>query len=75
MNGKERVLATLNHQPTDRTPLDCWLYQRQFLDLLAADYGSREKPALSHGPINWDARLRSRSWPMSSFSMPVIPRG
>jgi uroporphyrinogen decarboxylase len=43
MNGKERVLATLNHQPTDRTPLDCWLYQRQFLDLLAADYGSREK--------------------------------
>jgi uroporphyrinogen decarboxylase len=43
MNGKERVLATLNHQPTDRTPLDCWLYQKQFVEMLAAEYGSRDK--------------------------------
>lgn len=43
MNGKERVLATLNRQPTDRTPLDCWLYQKQFVEKLAAEYGPREK--------------------------------
>ncbi|MCB0156210.1 MAG: hypothetical protein KDF65_15545 [Anaerolineae bacterium] len=43
MNGKERVLATLNHQPTDRTPLDCWLYQKQFVEMLAAEYGSRDQ--------------------------------
>ncbi|MDX1417769.1 MAG: uroporphyrinogen decarboxylase family protein [Candidatus Promineifilaceae bacterium] len=43
MNSKERVLATLNRQQTDRTPLDCWLYQRQFLDKLEAEYGPREK--------------------------------
>lgn len=42
MNGKERVLATLNRQPTDRTPLDCWLYQKQFVEILEAEYGSRE---------------------------------
>ena len=28
MNSKERVLACINRQPIDRTPLDCWLYQR-----------------------------------------------
>jgi uroporphyrinogen decarboxylase len=43
MNSKERVLATLRHQPTDRTPLDCWLYQKQFVELLQAEYGSPEK--------------------------------
>ncbi len=43
MNSKERVLATLNRQPVDRTPLDCWLYQRQFLDMLQAEYGPREQ--------------------------------
>ncbi len=43
MNGKERVLATLNRRPTDRTPLDCWLYQKQFVEKLAAEYGSRDK--------------------------------
>jgi uroporphyrinogen decarboxylase len=43
MNGKERVVATLNRQPTDRTPIDCWLYQRQFVEMLAADYGPREQ--------------------------------
>ncbi|MFN8457782.1 MAG: uroporphyrinogen decarboxylase family protein [Anaerolineae bacterium] len=43
MNSKERVLATLNHQPTDRTPLDCWLYQKQFVEQLAAGYGSRDQ--------------------------------
>lgn len=43
MNSKERVLATLNRQPTDRTPLDCWLYQQQFVEMLAAEYGPRDK--------------------------------
>jgi uroporphyrinogen decarboxylase len=43
MNSKERVLATLNRQPTDRTPLDCWLYQKQFVEKLEADYGPRDK--------------------------------
>ena len=42
MNGKERVLATLNRQPTDRTPLDCMLYQKQFVEMLNAEYGTRE---------------------------------
>jgi uroporphyrinogen decarboxylase len=37
------VFATLNRQPTDRTPLDCWLYQRQFVEKLSAEYGPREK--------------------------------
>lgn len=43
MNSRERVLATCRRQPVDRTPLDCWLYQRQFVERLAADYGSREQ--------------------------------
>jgi uroporphyrinogen-III decarboxylase len=43
MNGKERVLATLGRQPVDRTPIDCWLYQRQFVEKLAAEYGPREQ--------------------------------
>lgn len=43
MNGKERILATINQQPTDQTPLDCMLYQKQFLERLAADYGPREQ--------------------------------
>lgn len=43
MNHKERVIATLNRQPTDRTPIDCWLYQKQFVEKLAAEYGPREQ--------------------------------
>lgn len=43
MNSRERVKATLLRQPTDRTPVDCWLYQKQFVEKLAADYGSREQ--------------------------------
>lgn len=43
MNGKERVIATLNRQPTDRTPIDCWLYQKQFVEMLQAEYGTREQ--------------------------------
>ena len=43
MNGKERVLATICRQPTDRTPLDCWLYQKQFVEMLEAEYGPREQ--------------------------------
>lgn len=41
MNSKQRVLATLNHQPTDRTPLDCWLYQKYFVQMLESEYGTR----------------------------------
>ena len=40
MNSKERVLATCRRAPVDRTPLDCWLYQRQFVEKLEAEYGS-----------------------------------
>lgn len=43
MNSKERVLATLNRRPVDRTPLDCWLYQRRFVEKLAAEYGPRDR--------------------------------
>jgi uroporphyrinogen decarboxylase len=43
MQGKERVLATLNRQPSDRTPLDCWLYQKHFVETLTAEYGTREQ--------------------------------
>ncbi|NBZ87077.1 uroporphyrinogen decarboxylase family protein [Stagnihabitans tardus] len=43
MNGRDRVLATLARKPVDRTPIDCWLYQKQFVERLAADYGPREK--------------------------------
>lgn len=43
MNSLERVLATINRQPVDRTPVDCWLYQKQFLEKLEAEYGPREK--------------------------------
>ena len=43
MNSKERILATINHQPTDRTPLDCMLYQKQFVEMLADEYGPREQ--------------------------------
>jgi len=41
MKHKDRVLATLNRQPTDRTPIDCWLYQKQFVEMLENEYGSR----------------------------------
>ncbi len=43
MNSKERVKATLRREPTDRTPIDCLLYQKQFLEKLEAEYGSREQ--------------------------------
>jgi uroporphyrinogen decarboxylase len=43
MNSKERVLATIHHQPADRTPLDCWLYQKQFVEMLEAEYGPRDR--------------------------------
>lgn len=43
MNSRDRVIATLERQPTDRTPIDCWLYQKQFVEKLNADYGSREQ--------------------------------
>lgn len=43
MNSKDRVKATLRRQTTDRTPIDCWLYQKQFVEKLAAEYGPREQ--------------------------------
>jgi uroporphyrinogen decarboxylase len=43
MNSKERVIATLERQPVDRTPIDCWLYHKYFLDKLEPVYGSREQ--------------------------------
>ena len=43
MNGKERVIATINGEPTDRAPLDCMLYQKQFVEMLAEAYGPREQ--------------------------------
>lgn len=43
MNSKERVLATINRQPVDRTPLDCMLYQKQFVEMLKVEYGTRDK--------------------------------
>jgi uroporphyrinogen decarboxylase len=42
MNAKDRVLATLRRRPTDRIPIDCWLYQKQFLEKLEAEYGTRD---------------------------------
>jgi uroporphyrinogen decarboxylase len=43
MNSRERVIATLERRPTDRTPIDCWLYQKQFVEMLQAAYGSRQQ--------------------------------
>ncbi len=43
MNARERILATIKRQPVDRTPLDCMLYQKQFVEMLAADYGTRDE--------------------------------
>jgi uroporphyrinogen decarboxylase len=43
VNSKERVKATLRRQATDRTPVDCWLYQKQFLEKLEAEYGTRDQ--------------------------------
>lgn len=63
MNGKERVLATINRQPVDRTPLDCWLYQKQFVEMLEAAYGPREQfmdefnIAMAVGTIPWPNQL------------------
>ena len=43
MNGKERIRATLDRQPVDHTPLDCMLYQKQFVEMLADEYGTRDQ--------------------------------
>jgi uroporphyrinogen decarboxylase len=60
MNGKERVLATINRQPVDRTPLDCWLYQKQFVEKLEADYGPREQ---FMDEFNIDMAVGTIPWP------------
>jgi uroporphyrinogen decarboxylase len=43
VNSKARVAATLRRETTDRTTIDCWLYQKQFLENLEAEYGSRQQ--------------------------------
>jgi uroporphyrinogen decarboxylase len=43
MNSKQRILATIRRQPVDRTPIDCMLYQKQFVENLAAAWGSRQE--------------------------------
>ncbi|RME57920.1 MAG: hypothetical protein D6790_12650 [Caldilineae bacterium] len=43
MNGRDRVLAAIHRRPVDRTPIDCMLYQKQFVEKLAAAYGPREQ--------------------------------
>jgi uroporphyrinogen decarboxylase len=43
MNSRERVLRTYNRLPVDRTPIDCWLYQKQFVEMLETEYGSRDQ--------------------------------
>jgi len=43
MNARDRITAAINGEPTDRTPLDCMLYQKQFVEMLADDYGSRDE--------------------------------
>lgn len=43
MNSRQRVLATLKRQPADRTPIDCWLYQKNFVQNLEAAWGTREQ--------------------------------
>src|SRR5574341_809433 len=63
MNLKERVLATVNRQRVDAAPLDCWLYQKQFVEMLEAEYGSREafmdefNIAIGIGMIPWPNQL------------------
>lgn len=60
MNGKECVLATINRQPTDRTPLDCWLYQKDFVQMLADEYGPREQ---FMDEFNIDISIGTVPWP------------
>lgn len=43
MNSKQRILATLRREATDRTPVDCWLYQKHFVQKLEAEWGSRDR--------------------------------
>jgi uroporphyrinogen-III decarboxylase len=43
VDSKERILATIARRPVDRTPIDCWLYQKQFVEKLEAEYGPREQ--------------------------------
>ena len=43
MNSKQRVMATLRREPTDRTPIDCWLYQKHFVQKLEQEWGTRDR--------------------------------
>ena len=69
MTGKERVLATIRRRPTDRTPLDCWLYQKQFVELLEAEYGPREK---FWDEFNIDLVVGTVPWPNQTGRRPDI---
>ena len=60
MNGKERVLAAANREPVDRTPLDCWLYQKDFVGMLEAEYGPREQ---FMDEFNIDIGIGTVPWP------------
>ncbi len=63
MNGKERILATANRQPVDRTPLDCWLYQKDFVRMLEDEYGPREQ---FMDEFNIDISVGTVPWPNQS---------
>ncbi len=60
MNSKERVLATMRHEPTDRTPIDCWLYQKQFVEKLEVDFGPRDR---FWDEFNIDINIGFVPWP------------
>lgn len=62
MNSKERVLATMRHEPTDRTPIDCWLYQKQFVEKLEADFGPRDR---FWDEFNIDINIGFVPWPIN----------
>ena len=76
MNSKQRVLATLKRQPADRTPIDCWLYQKHFVQNLEAEWGTREQFWDEFGidivvgyvpwPIKWDASPMCMNWRISN---------
>ena len=44
----------------DRTPLDCWLYQKQFVEMLEAEYGPREQ---FMDEFNIDICIGTVPWP------------
>ncbi len=43
MNSRERMYAAYQRRPVDRTPIGVLLFQKQFLEKLATEYGPREQ--------------------------------